>query len=52
VWGWAVQCRCLLLFFICFVSFDPFLHIIVATGFVVILCFFVMLLLGVEFDLY
>jgi hypothetical protein len=47
-----VLCRYLLLFFICFVSFDPFLRILVAIGFVVILCCFVIYLLGIEFDLY
>ena len=47
-----MQCRCLLLFFICFVSFDPLLCILVATSFVIILCCFVILLLDVEFGLY
>jgi hypothetical protein len=36
VWEWAVQYRCLLLFLICFVLFDPFSRKLGATGFVVI----------------
>jgi hypothetical protein len=52
VWEWAVQYKCLLLFLICFISFDPFLRRLVAIDFVVILCCFVICLLVVVFDLY
>jgi hypothetical protein len=41
----------LLLFFICFVPFDPFLHKLVAIDFVIISCCFVRCLLVVAFDL-
>jgi hypothetical protein len=51
VWEWAVQYRCLLLFLICFVLFDPFSRKLGATGFVVILCCFVIYLLDVQFGL-
>jgi hypothetical protein len=46
-----VRYRCLLLFFICFVPIDPFLHILIAIGFVIRLCYYVGSLLGVVFDL-
>jgi hypothetical protein len=46
-----VQYMCLLLFLICFVLFDPFPRILIATGFVVILCCFVIYVLDVEFGL-
>jgi hypothetical protein len=47
-----VRCRCLLLFFICFVSFDPFRHRLVAIGFVIRLCYFVKCFLVVVYGLY
>jgi hypothetical protein len=39
----------LLLFFICFGPFDPFYHILVTTGVVIVLCYFVRSWLVVEF---
>jgi hypothetical protein len=51
VLGWVVQCKCLQLFFICYLSVDPFVHKHVAIGFAVVLSRFVVCLLVVVFDL-
>jgi hypothetical protein len=51
VLGWVVLYRYLLLFFICFVSFDPFLRKLVAIEFVIRLYHFVIGLLVVVFGL-
>jgi hypothetical protein len=42
---------CLLLFFICFVPLNPFLHIFVAIDYVIALYYFVADLLVIEFGL-
>jgi hypothetical protein len=52
VLGWVVRCMYLRLVLIFFVSFGPFLGIVVAIGFVIVLCCFVDGLLVFVFDLY
>jgi hypothetical protein len=46
---WVVPYMCLLLFLRCFVLLSPFLHRFVAIGLLVVLCYFIVDLLGVEF---
>jgi hypothetical protein len=51
VLGWVVQCKCLQLFWICYLSIDPFVHRHVAIDFVVVLSRFVVCLLVDVFGL-